>query len=880
MPRVPTYDNFQVNQNTLPQVRLAMPDAPTMPDVAGQQAQQMGQAMQQTGGKLAQIALAMQTEANRAREADAMNRLIKADTDLSAEASQFRGRNALERPGGKPLPEEYTEKLQSTIDEINNSLGNDAQKAAFKQQAAQVSAQFYRRVTGHFVEQQKVFAEESTKGRLGVALERIGALPDNEEAFAQSLGAVRASVDELTALRGGDQQAADLEFNKAADQAYQLRYKAWAQSNPVAALASFQANRGRVSPLMRERIADDLFRSAAPILVNDAKPWVAGVGSTPSDRPELAGEPRGVRNNNPGNIRQSSKPWQGEVKGTDTAYATFETPEAGIRAMAKNLLTYQDTHGLNTVSAIVSRWAPATENDTASYIATVAKAVGVKPDAQLNLNDPDTMSKIVKAMIRVENGKQPYTDDQIGAGINAAMGNGKLPSAQGSSAQAIAQPAWRDPNALTGNPIIDSLPPDQRGQLYTAANAQLRQDMAQRRDLLGSRADDAKAEYLTTGKATNPPTQAEFIQAYGQAEGVERFQEFQDVATLGLRLQEVKALPNADLLDMVNSAKPTPGDGFAQRQRNYEILQKAAAQTLEARQNDPIKAAMQNPAFGITPIRDFRNMNSLMAEVGKRKNAMDRISNEYGTPPTVLTNEEAGAFGAYLAAQQAPDKARLLGEFAAVAGEAGARSLSVQLKDKSYTLAIAATLAAYTTAPQSRWFGPDTPGANVGQMYLEGKDAIEQKRVKIEDQAEFGVKAEIYKAIDGVYQTPKGRDVAAEAAFGIYAKLKAEGIDDIERAVQLATGGVIEFNGAKIAKPWGWDDSRFEQAITETLPVVINDAGGQFIAGGRPISAADFAKSLPVARLQTYDQGSYLVMVGNDVVRNIDGAPYVLKVGE
>jgi hypothetical protein len=404
--------------------------------------------------------------------------------------------------------------------------------------------------------------------------------------------------------------------------------------------------------------------------------------------------------------------------------------------------------------------------------------------------------------------------------------------------------------------------------------------MVQLRDLLGSRANDAKAEYLATGRAANPPTQSEFIQAYGQADGVQRYQELQDVATLGQRLQDTKTVSNADLVEMVNNAKPTPGDGFAQRQRNYEILQKAAAQTIQERQNDPIRVALENPAFGIEPIRDFGNINRLMTEVGKRRGVMDRIASDYGTPPMLLTNQEASAFGAFLAVQQAPDKARLLGEFAAVGGEAGARSLSVQLKDKNNTLAIAATLAAYTTAPTTRWFGPDTPGTNVGQMYLEGKDAIEQKRVRIDDQAEFGVKAEIYNAIDGVYQTPGGRDVAVEAAYGIYAKLKADGIDDVDRAVQLATGGVMEFNGAKIAKPWGWEDGQFQDAITETIPQAIKKTGGQFVAGGRVIGAADLAQSLPGSRLQTFGPGSYLVMVGNDVVRNLDGAPYVLRVGD
>lgn len=979
MPRVPTYDGFQASPNLLPSTNLQGARGPNVQDTAGVQAQQAGRAMEQAGGQVGRIALDMARQANQLRVGEGMTQLVKADTDLQTEALQLKGRNALDRPDGKSLADEYSDKLQATVDSIYGGLGNDAQKQAFQYQAGQLKQQMYARLSTHMVRQQDVYADESSKAQVDTALYRIGSLPADEEAFGQSLGAIQNAVIDQAQRNGADTQIATAKFHAIADQAYYTRYKAWQQEDPVAALASFQANRAKIGALMRDRIGDETFRAAQPQLASMAKPWLLSAGTAPAG---LESEPRGVRNNNPGNIRQSSTAWQGEVQGNDPSYATFATPEAGIRAMGKNLLAYQDNHGLNTVGGIISRWAPATENDTAAYTVTVAKALGVKPDDKLDLHDPAVMSKMVGAMIQVENGKQPYTDAQIATGVNAALGKGALPAAVATSgvqdygygnrqdgtpkgkgflgelkrpdggvmteytvgveingkemdiptlvptltkdevdtllnikvgeqppdaivqkavdyakqrlsdgkgvfadnnpgqaqAASLPEPAWRDPNATTGNPIIDNLPPDQRAQVYSMAHAQIRQDMTQARDLLTSRVNDASAEYTATGKATNPPSESEFIQAYGQSEGMQRYQAFQDVATLGQKLQQTKTLSNNDLLSLVVNSKPTPGDGFAVRERNYEILQKAVKQTLEERKSDPVKFALQNPALGIQPIADFGNVNALMTEVGKRKGVMDKIAGDYGTRPTILTNDEATQFGKFLGTLQPPDKARVLGNFAAIGGEAGARSLSAQLKDKDNTLAVAATLSAYTTDPTTHWFGPDTPGTNVGQMYLEGKDAIEQKRAKIDATAEFGVKAEIYKAIDGVYQTPQGRDAAAEAAYGIYAKLQAGGSGDVERAVRLATGGVMEFNGGKIAKPYGWDDSKFRDAITETLPQAIKDAGGRFILGGQKLDAADLAKVLPGARLQTYSQGSYLVMSGNDVVRNQDGTPYILKV--
>lgn len=118
--------------------------------------------------------------------------------------------------------------------------------------------------------------------------------------------------------------------------------------------------------------------------------------------------PRGIRNNNPGNIRRSAIPWEGKVEGQDAAFETFATPEHGIRALEKNLTTYQTKHGLNTPREIINRWAPPTENDTGSYVNVVAQALGVGPDDPINVQDPAVMQRLRDAIIKHENGQNPY----------------------------------------------------------------------------------------------------------------------------------------------------------------------------------------------------------------------------------------------------------------------------------------------------------------------------------------------------------------------------------------------------------------------------------------------------------------------------------------
>lgn len=129
---------------------------------------------------------------------------------------------------------------------------------------------------------------------------------------------------------------------------------------------------------------------------------------------------RGERNNNPGNIRLSGINWQGEVSGADSAFETFDTAEAGIRAMAVLLRGYQRRNGLNTLRGILNKYAPPVENNTSAYVGRVSSEVGIHPDAVIDLRDNELCFRVVRAMIRVENGRVIYSDAQIMAGVQAA----------------------------------------------------------------------------------------------------------------------------------------------------------------------------------------------------------------------------------------------------------------------------------------------------------------------------------------------------------------------------------------------------------------------------------------------------------------------------
>ncbi len=113
---------------------------------------------------------------------------------------------------------------------------------------------------------------------------------------------------------------------------------------------------------------------------------------------------RGLRNNNPLNIRKNAEQFQGEFKGKDKSFKTFSSLPYGYRAGFIILGTYL-SQGLNTVEKIIAHWAPPTENDTESYISHVERWSGVPKNKVLTASSGADFILIVAAMSFVENGQ-------------------------------------------------------------------------------------------------------------------------------------------------------------------------------------------------------------------------------------------------------------------------------------------------------------------------------------------------------------------------------------------------------------------------------------------------------------------------------------------
>lgn len=151
-------------------------------------------------------------------------------------------------------------------------------------------------------------------------------------------------------------------------------------------------------------------------------------------------KPRGVRNNNPGNIEQNGIRWlgMGAASKDEKRFVRFVSPVYGLRALMKVLLTYQRKHQLTTIEEIIGRWAPPVENDTGAYAKAVARRFAADVTNHVDLEKPHLLIKFAQAITVHENGRPPpetpenwYSDELYAQAARLALSqpaNKKEPS--------------------------------------------------------------------------------------------------------------------------------------------------------------------------------------------------------------------------------------------------------------------------------------------------------------------------------------------------------------------------------------------------------------------------------------------------------------------
>lgn len=582
------------------------------------------------------------------------------------------------------------------------------------------------------------------------------------------------------------------------------------------------------------------------------------------DQYYVKGGARGIRNNNPGNLEYSkTNPWVGQT-GDDGRFAKFETPEHGIRALGRNLMSYQ-RQGIDTVSEIINRWAPPTDkNDTMSYIKAVCEQLGVSADEPLDASNPDTLKALCAAIIHHENGSQPYSDQQLTAGVSAALGLSTIPT---------------NTKRYTGNAAFDAASPEAQASFMRQADQLRRQQQAEYKTMIDSRVRDATAAYMRGVEFPNPPGEADFIAAYGVREGNLRYTEFKNTQIAGQYIGSFRNMPTSSITAYVEQLRPDTGEtgeGYAARAALYDNVVSAASQVIKQRQADPVQFSL---AAGQAKPIDMSNKDNFGQSVALRAAQVSDLAKSYGTPLTFFSKDEANQIGVFFRDAPVSQQAAYLDTIRQSTG--GGQVYMSALQQISANASSAAVAGMLMDKPggilaEKNWFNPDVSVSpeTAAQTILAGaaarKGTDDAKGIPMPKDADLRLEfSDMVK--DAFAGDAQGASMAYEIAKDYYAGVMAKkGVvsgeidNDIwKQAVNVATGGVHDYNGmGNVLLPWGMSAEQFDKQVNQAW-------NEQVVGTGIKTPPGQYG-------LQSYGDSQYLVKLGTGYLLKDDGSPVVL----
>jgi hypothetical protein len=232
----------------------------------------------------------MLEDVNATRVDDAVNQYVRAQTQARVEALQLKGKNALERPDGRSLPDEYGEKLRDLSSSIAGSLGNDAQRQRFGATAARLDNQFQAALSEHMVAQQVTYRRETRQATVETAISQGALLWGDQKALQQSTAVIAAAVQAEAQDSGWDDATKSAAFQKAISPMHAAVMQSMITSGRAdAAKAYYNANSEQMTVQVRASM-QGVIQTANDNQMGEAAAeaaWTAGGPQAPNDAVKL-----------------------------------------------------------------------------------------------------------------------------------------------------------------------------------------------------------------------------------------------------------------------------------------------------------------------------------------------------------------------------------------------------------------------------------------------------------------------------------------------------------------------------------------------------------------------------------------------------------------
>lgn len=191
-------------------------------------------------------------------------------------------------------------------------------------------------------------------------------------------------------------------------------------------------------------------------------------GAQPTASPPSSGTgtTRAERNNNPGNLNYAGQTGAVLEDGSNARFAKFGSTAEGVSALAKQLQRYGD-RGLDTISKIINKYAPSSENNTQAYIDALSKRLGASGDQRLDLSDSTTLTGLIKGIARHEAGSDYLSDSDVMTGLSMA-------GVKGGGSQQAPNVSIGEVKVYTQATDANGIARDMRGAIIQQANTGVR----------------------------------------------------------------------------------------------------------------------------------------------------------------------------------------------------------------------------------------------------------------------------------------------------------------------------------------------------------------------------------------------------------------------
>lgn len=325
----------------------------------------------------------------------------------------------------------------------------------------------------------------------------------------------------------------------------------------------------------------------------------------------------------------------------------------------------------------------------------------------------------------------------------------------------------------------------------------------------------------------------------------------------------------AERLNAMRARRATQGVGISPEQN--EVLQRAERIDDNLRKSVDQNAWEAAQGVGViqqAPQINITDVNQALAVVGQRMTQIGLVEDWAGKKVSPLQPVEADQLTRLVKTLKPDQAASMLGQIGGLVGDSDrVAAVAKQMQDKDSTIGTAMAFASSKT----------TQGRYTAELVLQGQQAIKDKSIKVDGVAESGWRAQIAKQVRGAYSNQQAEDEIINAAFLIAA---AKG-GDVDNALNLATGGIIERNGGKIPLPYGMKEPEFEKRLKAITPgdVQAQAPSGFVQAGSARVPVAQFLQSIPDAQLVHAGQGRYNVRAGTTLVTNEQGKRITLQIG-